>query len=321
MTHTQEFFQTTFPHLQPRFDFPLAPLTYFKIGGPAEVLVELKNREDIIAVVQHCAQQKIRLLVLGGASNVILSSNPLKGVVIITSNESYQLLADELPGEKKKVLVGAGYKTALFVRKTIDDSLKGLEYFLGVPGKVGGAVLNNAHYLSDLVGQHIHRVEVVTKQGEVKWLSHEECQFGYDDSVFQRTGDVILQAEFILKMGSKQESMELIKKATVYRATTQPLGEPSSGCYFRNVANNDNLRELFPQFAERKEFPSAFLIDKAGLKGQKMGGIEVSTKHAAFFINKGQGTSQEVKQLAEIVKSRVKDQFGVELHEEVFFIE
>jgi UDP-N-acetylmuramate dehydrogenase len=319
MTELQTRIHERFPELPLQFDVELAPLTYFKIGGPAEVLVDPKIREDLIKIVQFCRTEQVKLTVLGGASNVIVSTEGLRGVVIRTSNEEYAVLP-EIVGEKQLVRAGAGFKTALFVRKTIDDGFGGLEYFLGVPGKLSGAIFNNAHYLSDLVGEHIHRVEVVTSTGEVKWLSHEECKFGYDSSVFHGSGDIIIQAEFLLGKGDKTQSMELVKEATIYRAKTQPLGEPSSGCYFQNASNTESLKERFPQFAERRECPSAFLIDQAGLKGTKVGGIKISEKHAAFFINTGSGTSQEVEELARIVKQRVQELYGVELKEEVFLL-
>jgi len=327
MTQTQDLIHQQFAHLHPQNEYELAELTYFKIGGPAEVFVDATTREDIIDVIQFCHQQHIKLTVLSGMSNVLIASEGLRGVVMRTANEQYTLMPEVPPEsgkleqpQKRKVLVGAGYKTALFVRQTIDDGLSGLEYFLGVPGRLGGAIYNNAHYLSDLIGTHISRVEVITRTGEVKWLSQAECDFGYDTSVFHQTNDIILQAEFELLPGDKEKSMELVKEATLYRAKTQPLGEPSSGCYFKNTTNTPILKNRFAQFAERRECPSAFLIDQAGLKGTRVGDIEVSQKHAAFFVNKGNGTSQQVLELAQIVRDRVKQEFGVELQEEVFFL-
>jgi UDP-N-acetylmuramate dehydrogenase len=321
MTNTQELFQQKFPQLSAKFDFVLAPITYMKIGGPAEVFVELNLAEEIVQVVEFCSKNQIKLTVLGGSSNIIISSTGLQGIVISLNNQSYQVLDEKLADGRSVIRVGAGYRTGLFVRKTVDDGFKGLEYFLGVPGKLGGAIYNNAHYLADLIGAHIYRVHVVDADGQTKWVTQAECQFGYDFSAFHQTHDTILEAEFALFPGNKEESMKLIREATLYRANTQPLGEPSSGCYFRNTANTPRLQELFPQYQSRKEFPSAFLIDQAGLKGKKVGGVSVSQKHAAFFINDGSGTSLDVKQLAEIVKQSVEQQFGVQLKEEVFFLE
>jgi UDP-N-acetylmuramate dehydrogenase len=320
MNELQQLIYTKFAQFSPQFDVPLAPVTYMKIGGPAEVLLDLKKRQDIIDVVTFCQQNSIHYTIFGGASNVIVVDEGIKGVVICVSNEEYQVLPQQLDGGTKLVQVGAGHKTALFVRQTIEDGLQGLEYFLGVPGKLGGAIYNNAHYANQLIGQYIRRVEVIKSTGEVAWMTNAECQFAYDYSIFHYTHDVILQAEFMLMPGNKEQSLQLIKEATVYRSETQPIGQPSSGCYFRNVVNTPDLQRQFPEFAERREFPSAFLIDQAGLKNQQVGGVRVSEKHAAFFVNDGTGTSNDVRQLAEIVKSRVLEQYGVELKEEVFFL-
>lgn len=320
LTYTQQLIRQHLGRLKPEFDYPLAPLTYFKIGGPAEVFLDLKQRGEIIEVVQFCLQHQLKLTVLSGASNVLISSDGITGVVIRTANEEYALRPGEEDG-KRVVTASAGLRTGPFVRQTIDDGLAGLEYFLGVPGRLGGAIYNNAHYLADLIGDHVLRVEVITRQGEVKWLSQAECQFGYDRSVFHHTHDTILTIEFGLLAGDHATSMARVKEATLYRAQTQPLGEPSSGCYFKNTANTPLLKARFAQFAERRECPSAFLIDQAGLKGTRVGDIEISSKHAAFFVNKGMGTSDQVKELAELVKQKVRAEFGVELEAEVFYLE
>lgn len=320
MTETQSLIQARFTTLEPQFELKLGPMTYMKIGGAAEVFIDVKTRQDLIDVVQFCQEKHLKLTLLGGASNILISSEGLRGVVVRTSNTEYEVLSEQIE-EKQLVRVGAGYKTALFVRKTIDDGFAGLEYFLGVPGKLGGAIYNNAHYLSDLVGEHIHRVEVIRPNGRVRWLTAAECEFGYDSSAFHTSGDVIIQAEFALAQGDKEKSLELVKEATLYRAKTQPLGEPSSGCYFQNTPNTDELKQRFPHFAEHTECPSAFLIDQAGLKGARVGDIKVSEKHAAFLINLGHGTSQQVEQLAQQVKERVRELYGVELREEVFLLE
>ncbi len=320
MTHTQQLISKKFSHLEPKNDFSLAPLTYMKIGGLAEVFLDLKTTKDIIEVVQFCHQQTLPLTVFGGASNVIVDDEGLRGVVVTLNNDEYEKTGEQ-QGSKEIVIAGAGYKTALFVRRTVDDGFAGLEYFLGVPGKLGGAIYNNAHYLSDLIGQHVHGIQIISPEGELMWLSNAECNFAYDYSIFHETQDIILKVEFALEKGDREKSLQMIREATLYRAQTQPLGEPSSGCYFRNSPNTEELRQKFPQFAERREIPSAYLIDQAGLKGQKVGGVEISQKHAAFIINTGNGTSEDVKRLAQIVKQRIKEQFSVELREEVFFLE
>lgn len=318
MTSLHQQLQSAFPQVPFRFDYPLAAQTYFKVGGPADVYVELSDREHVIALVTYCREQQIPLTVLGGASNVIISDKGIRGVVLKITDESFEV--GEVRDGLTQVRAGVGLKTALLVRQVVDAGLMGLEFFLGVPGTVGGAVYNNAHYLNALISEHISQVEVLTADGSVQWLSKEECDFGYDHSRFQTSGEIILRAEFLLPAGTKEASQEKIREATVYRAQTQPLGLPSSGCIFQNAPNTPELRERFPQFAEAAFVPGGFLIDQAGLKRARQGDIEVSDKHAAFFVNLGDGKAADIKTLIQTVKSTVKDRFGVELREEVFWL-
>jgi UDP-N-acetylmuramate dehydrogenase len=319
MSSTQDLLKQQFPQLKFKNDFVLGPVTYFKIGGPAEVYLELDDLEIVRQVVNFCRTELIPLTMLGGASNVVVADEGIKGLVLHLTNTAVELSEDEFEG-KRVVLAGAGIKTALLVSQTVDLGFQGLEYFLGVPGTLGGATYNNAHYLSDLVGEHIYRVEIINSHGEFEWLTNDQCEFGYDRSRFQKTKEIITRVEFILAAGDRETSQAKIKEATLYRAQTQPLGMPSSGCIFQNAPNTPDLQQRFPQFADKKFVPGGFLIDQAGLKGTREGEIEVSQKHAAFFVNHGQGTARDVQTLVDKVKSSVKAQFGVELHEEVFYL-
>ncbi len=303
-----------FPAFPWQFKYSLANRTYFKLGGETDAYVELSEKNEVAALVAFCQDHHIKLTMLGGASNVIVADEGVEGVVLHLTN-------DEVTDTSTGVIAGAGIKTALLVRKTVDLGYTGLEYFLGVPGTLGGATYNNAHYLQDLVGEHINRVEVITRDGSIHWLSHEECGFGYDYSNFQETKEIIFAVEFKLNRGDKDSSMQLIREATEYRARTQPLGLPSSGCIFQNTPNTPELQARFPQFKDRSHVPGGFIIDQAGLKGTRIGDVEVSDKHAAFMINKGQGTAAQLKQLVTLVKERVKAEFGVELQEEVFYLQ
>lgn len=311
---------SAFPNLSFIPNYPLAQHTYFKIGGPAEVYASLTDKKDIVDVVTYCQQHQIKLTILGGSSNIVVADEGVSGLVLRMDFNQITDLDQLTPEGKHLIQAGAGVKTALLVSKTIELGYTGLEYFLGVPGTLGGAVYNNAHYLQDLIGTHINRVEIITENGETAWLNHKDCDFGYDSSRFQHTKEIIITVEFVLAVGDLETSRQLIKEATQYRATTQPLGLPSSGCIFQNVPNTPELKKRFPQFADRTHVPGGFLIDQAGLKQTKVGDIEVSDKHAAFFVNRGNGTAQDVKQLVQLVKERVKAEFGVELQEEVFYL-
>jgi UDP-N-acetylmuramate dehydrogenase len=305
-----------FPDLKFTADYSLADHTYFKLGGPAEVFVEITERDQIVDVIKYCQQQKIKLTIFGGASNTIVSDKGISGLVLKLSNDKFELDSDQTG----HVTAGAGLKTSLLVRHSVDAGLTGLEEFLGVPGNLGGAVFNNAHYLKNLIGDQIHRVEVINDQGQVAWISHDDCQFGYDSSRFQTSHEIILRVEFKLAAGEKEKSMALIKEATQYRASTQPLGEPSSGCIFKNVPVTPELTTRFPDYQDKDLIGGGFLIDQAGLKGTRVGPIVVSDKHAAFLINEGGGTSEQLSQLISIIKKTVQEKFGVELQEEVFYL-
>ena len=318
MSNFQEKLRRAFPSLGFKSNFSMSKITYFKVGGPAEVFVEVDKERDLIELVKFCRRESLPLTILGGASNVIVADEGVRGLVLRYTNDSVEVLKKE--GEFTFVEASSGMKMSLLVSKVVELGLTGLEYFLGVPGLLGGAVYNNAHYLSDLIGEHIESVKVLDKDGQVLWLSHEECDFAYDNSRFQDSGEIILKVRFKLKSGNKEVSQNLIKKATQYRAKTQPLGMPSSGCIFQNVPNNSYLKELFSQFSDKDFVPGGFLIDQAGLKGEKEGDVEVSEKHAAFFVNNGDGTSHDLRKLISKVKRRVKEKFGVELEEEVFHL-
>ncbi len=320
MTNLQALLAAGLPELKFEFDKLLAPQTYFKIGGPAEAYISLDKPEKIAELKQFCEKNQLRLTILGGASNVIVSDKGVAGVVLninITDIEDTGETADGY----HFVQAGAGIKTALLVSQTVAMGYTGLEYFLGVPGTLGGAVYNNSHYLSDLMGEHISRVQIIDESYQLVWLDKAACKFAYDYSRFHETSEIILRVEFALKPGNKEESQAKIREATEYRAKTQPLGPPSSGCIFRNTPNNDKLRQMFPQFAERTHVPSGFLIDQAGLKGERIGNIEVSQKHAAWMINHGQGKSEDVLALIKKVKETIKNKYDVELEEEVFFLD
>jgi UDP-N-acetylmuramate dehydrogenase len=319
MTKLQEKIKSHFPHLNLQFDFMLSKITYFKVGGPAEVFVELKEEQELIDLLSFCRENKIKHLIIGGASNVIVADDAIKGIVIKYINSDISKVIED--DNFSIIEANSGIKMPILVSTTVKWGLTGLELFLGVPGMLGGAIYNNAHYLSDLISEHVYSVKVLDCDGKVIWVSAENCGFRYDHSRFQNSGEIIMAARFKLKHGDPAESQELIKKATEYRAKTQPLGMPSSGCIFQNVPNNDQLKKQFPQFVEKEFVPSGFLIDQAGLKNSKQGNIEVSDKHAAFMVNLGGGTTNDLRKLIHKVKDKVKEKFGVELKEEVFYIE
>lgn len=319
MSDWQQLLTTTFPEIKFQFDYPLSEYSYFKVGGPAEMFVQITDKQQIAAVVKFCHQHDIKLTVLGSASNVVISDQGVSGLILVPAGKDFSVAAQD----QKQIVVQAesGLETSKLVRRSAKVGASGLEPFIGVPGTVGGAVYNNAHYHQKLIGNVVSRVEVVNPEGEIYWLKQDQCRFDYEQSRFQQTDEVILTAEFKLEPGDKAEIKRRIKQSMRYRIKTQPLNKPSSGCIFKNVPNNPRLIQQFPQFADQEYVPAGFLIDQAGLKGKSEGDIEVSSKHAAFLVNNGSGTAQQIKQLINHVQQTIQDKFGVVLETEVFFIE
>jgi UDP-N-acetylmuramate dehydrogenase len=314
-----------FPQLEWQRGALLAPFTYMKIGGPAEVLWQATDRDELCSVLQFCRENSVETTILGGGSNVLLPDEGLAGLVIINETselEHFTSLPSELeqfskPGVEGYVMSDSGVKTALLVRFAVDHSLAGLEPFLGVPGTVGGATVNNSHYTDELIGDFIVAVEVLDDTGKRMWLSQADCAFAYDHSRFHVTDEVVIRVLFALQQGEQAVSMEKIRSATVKRATTQPLGTANSGCMFKNVTLPEEKRA---EYDGKSSLSAGWLIDQSGLKGERVGRIVVSDKHANFFINEGNGTAAQVKELVQKVQVAVNAKFGLELQPEVFFL-
>ena len=297
---------------------PLAKHTYFKLGGVADQFVEAKTRDDLIEAVRYAIESNLSYLVLGGGSNVLVSDAGFRGLVIKNRTSVVKLKGFAGGVEKGKldlkeaiVEADSGVTANYLIRYTLDEGLAGLEDMLGLPGTVGGAVYNNSHHLDKLFGDHIIEVEVLDHAGKIKKYTNAECQFAYDYSIFHKTKEVILSASFQLSRGDKTMLWSIATEAVKRRSSTQPLGLPSSGCMFKNISLADRMRLGVPTAS------AGYLIDKAGLKGLRVGGAVVSDVHANFIINDGTATSSDVRSLVEEVKHKIKDKFGVSLVEEV----
>lgn len=296
-----------FPHLVFTQHVALAPYTYMKVGGIADVFVQVKHAKDLHTLVAYCSLHDIPCTVLGGASNVLISDEGLRGVVIKNQSAEIEITKRE---DTALVTVDSGVPTNVLVRKTLNEGLEGLEYFLGVPGTVGGAIYNNSHYMAELIGNYVKTVEVFSrKECALKTLTAQDMQFAYDFSVLQHTHDIILRVTFELTYGDKEKLEAKAQEITKKRAHTQPLGQPSSGCMFKNY-HKPNEEVLH----------AGQLIDQAGLKGYRIGDAMVSDVHANFIINVGKATHKDIVQLASYVQHTIKQKYGIELEKEVFVL-
>ena len=303
-------------------DVLLKPLTTFKIGGRAKYFVEVEKREDLKKAVLFAKEKKIPFFVLAGGSNVLVSDKGYRGLVIKMKNSKIEIR------EGKKILAEAGTPLVLLVREAIKNSLAGVEWAAGIPGTVGGAIFGNAGAFGFSTSDFLKLVEVFNlKDFSFKILEKKDCRFGYRDSVFKKNKNLIIfSGIFELKKGKQKEILKKKEEFLKIKKETQELSFPSAGCVFKNYQGKIEDKNLLKEFPKLREFnkkgqiPAGFLIEACGLKGKREGGIEISKKHANFFINLGNGKAKEVKKLIELSKQKVKEKFGILLKEEILFL-
>jgi UDP-N-acetylmuramate dehydrogenase len=200
------------------------------------------------------------------------------------------------------------------VRWTIGRGLAGLEAWAGTPGTVGGAIFGNAHWRRRNIGDVVRQVLVASPDEGLVSRPAAEMEFGYDRSRLQRTGEVLVSADFQVTPGDPAALRATARQSLKYRKDTQPLASPSAGCIFQNP---DPDRDAVPAGIP----PSAgALIDRAGLKGHRVGGARISEAHANFIVNDGGATASDIRALAEIARKAVRDRFGVELRDEIVWL-
>ena len=284
---------------------PLAPLTTFRIGGPADWLVELEDPDRIGLLVEFVRGAELPLTVLGGGSNVLVADRGVRGVVLRIHRGGCRRLGAE------RIRADAGLSLNGLVRWTVRQGLGGLEEWAGTPGCVGGAIRGNAHFRGRLIGERVTGAVLLARSGELSQVAADALELGYDRSRIQRTGEVLLSADFRVAEADPARLREGARGSLVYRKRTQPLALPSAGCAFQNPdVETDRLPEGIPASA-------GALIDRVGLKGHAIGGARVSAVHANFIVNEGGASAADVAALVELCRQRVADRFGVSLAEEI----
>lgn len=294
----------------------LKKYTTFKIGGPAEYFADVKNVADLQEVLKWAKENKQPIKILGGGSNMLISDNGLKGLVI-------KLSLDKLEFDDTKVTVGPGVMLAYLLNMAIKNGLTGLEFAAGIPGTVGGATRGNAGTYGIAMDSVVKSIKYLDEDLNSKEMPASEAQFAYRHSIFKEKAWIILELNIELEKGDVKAAQALIKERLEYRQNTQP-NLPSAGCIFKNVQfKNVNLKELkaknieIEKFDKFKKIPAAYIIERAGLKGHKIGDAQVSELHANYIVNNGQATAEQVIMLISFIKQQVRDKYGVQLQEEV----
>lgn len=339
-------------------NIPLAPLTTFKIGGPAKFFVEVSDEKALLEALQYARENSLKIFVLGGGSNILVSDEGFDGLVIkITTNISKQkinamtsdvLLGDDDAQRRTSAMLEcwAGESLSGLVNFARDNSLSGLEWAAGIPGTVGGAVRGNAGAYGGCMADCVESVKIlkitndkyprkIASQSRGKQILNElqitnyklqKCKFAYRDSIFKQSLSlIILSCVLKLQKGDKAEIEARMKDVIGKRTQKIPI-DPSAGSFFKNpiIKFKKEILDIFERDQGEKskdgKVPAGWLIAEAGLLGKKMGGAVVSEEHGNFVVNCGDAKAQDVVMLSSFIKRKVRDEFGVQLMEEVQYV-
>jgi len=287
------------------YDEILAPYTTYKIGGPADYFVVVKNQEELINAVIEAKKENIPYFILGTGANILFGDKGFRGLVI--KNE-----ANHFHFEGNNLVVESGATIADVIPETAKHGLSGLEHFAGIPSTVGGAIWQNLHFLSPdrtrtiFIEEILISAKLLTEQNEVIIVDKNFFQFGYDYSILHDKQYLVIEATFVLASKSKKEIIAQANENLKWRNEKQPPLEkyPSCGSVFKKI----------------ERVGAGRLIEKVGLKGYKIGGIQSSEQHANFLVNTGNGTATDVLALIKLIQEKVKMEMGYDLEAEISFV-
>jgi UDP-N-acetylmuramate dehydrogenase len=302
----------------------LAPYTTIKIGGPAKFFIEAESEDEIVEALSYAKENDLRIFILGGGSNVLISDQGFDGLVIRIQNSKFKI-------QNSAIECGAGCSLIKIVSESAKAGLAGLEWAAGIPGTVGGAVAGNAGAFGGEMSDLVDSLRVLDKSKlqtlpagrQVTNYKALNCNFAYRDSIFKQNPNlIILSCVIRLKRGDSKKSQQMVADIIQQRKALQPYDFPSSGSFFKNaVTDKEDLLEDFKRDTGKEAkggvIPAGYLIDRLGLRGKKIGGVMVSEMHGNFLVNTGKAKAEDVIILASLIKEKVRNRFGIQLKEEV----
>lgn len=302
----------------------MAPHTIYKIGGVARFFVEASTADDVVEAIGFAAKHKLPFVIIGAGSNMLVADEGFDGVAI-------RMTGGEVRVDGEWLVCDAGVMMARAVLAAGKAGLGGFEWGIGVPGTIGGSARGNAGCFGGEMKDVIENVEFFDASHNSQFKIHNsECEFGYRDSIFKKhPGWVILSAVLHLKRGDAASVQQEVQRITVERLAKQDIGTKCCGCIFKNTTwgradtNKEELLDRFPElamFGNQFHIPTSFLLDRAGLKGMRIGGAIISPKHANFFINEGNASAQDIRGLIDRAKEEVRKKFGVLIEEEIQYV-
>jgi UDP-N-acetylmuramate dehydrogenase len=275
-----------------------------KIESVAEYFCQVNTKEEIIEALKYAKKNNLEVSFIGGGSNIAFIRSYIPGLVIKNNYQKVEIIKNDT--NNLIVSVSSGYPTSKFVLDVANLGGEGIEYHLGLPGTIGGAIFTNAKWTKPLsyISDCLKTAIIIDKKLKLKTVDCQYFKFRYDYSILKKTKEIVLEVVFEFKKNDPELLKKRAQAALEYRKKTQPQGVFTAGCFFQNPKN----------------LSAGYLIDKAELKGMKIGGFLVSPIHANFIINHGNGKPEDLKKLVNLIKKKVKEKLKVKLEEEVVTI-
>ena len=279
-------------------DEPMSKHTSFKTGGLADIFVKIETEEELKNILEYTKTNNIQLTIVGNGTNLLVRDKGIRGIVI-------QLKMQEISVEETEneviITVGAGMPISKLSRMAKEHNAQGLEFAVGIPGTVGGAIKMNAGAYGSEIKEVVISTKYIDYDGNIHTLNNDEHEFSYRNSIFSKINGIILETVIKLQKGNLEEIESKMQQNMASRKEKQPLDKPNAGSTFKRG----------------EDYITAKLIDECGLKGYKLGDAEVSTKHAGFVVNNGNASTQDILDLIEHIKKEVYKKFKVKIEPEI----
>ncbi|MCC7146842.1 MAG: UDP-N-acetylmuramate dehydrogenase [Phycisphaeraceae bacterium] len=305
-------------NLRYELNVPLGPLTWYGVGGPAAALAHPSSIQQLSSLLVRCREAGKEVYILGQGANLLVSDRGVDGVVVKLDDPNFS----GMEKQNQKIVAGAGMDLARLVLQAAKAGLAGLECVAGIPASLGGAVRMNAGGAFGDIGRSVKRLQVMDASGQVYYRQRDDLMFGYRSTNI--VAKCILQVEMDLTPDDPEELIKRVKEIFLYKKNSQPLADHSAGCAYKNpdAPGEDEMANL-PRallrvpVAREGRYSAGMLIDRAGLKGYRVGGAEVSPQHANFIVCYPGCTATNVLEVMTHVEQVVLDTFGIRLQREV----
>lgn len=275
--------------------------TSFKIGGPADFFVKVSDSSELKFVLELSKKHEIPLTIIGNGTNLLVRDKGIRGIVLKLELNDFKV---ERKNDKAFITVGSGFPVGKLANIALKEELAGLEFLAGIPGTIGGAIRMNAGAYGKEMKDIVVSTKYMQKDGKVKKINLEEHNFSYRNSIFSKMDVVILETVIQVEYGPKDEIQNKINEYMNSRIEKQPLNLPNAGSTFKRL----------------EDVPTAKLIDECGLKGYRIGDAAVSEKHAGFVVNLGNAKAEDVIELTEYIKNKIKEKFNRNIELEILVI-